>query len=407
LVEKPDVDTAHAKRSPSTLKNREQCPGFEPHKRESAAAAEGHVLHRYMELWAKDIAWSNTKEEADEMSIIEGRFTSEQGETVAKLKSWLSPQIKVVDQHDHVYLERKLDLRKLDLPGCDFGTADVLIIKSDDTAILIDYKFGKVEVDDPEENVQFHAYALAVFDEHPNVKSIHVVSLQPRLDVVGETDITPVDKPRLLLRLKTIVERCETLGQIEILEDAVLTGILSVREEGDPFEIPPFNPQFGLCNYCAHVGECPAVAQFALRITDGPAIPEHLTVGPTSTEKDIGELFAWAKILEAKAEAMQASIVELAVSGCEVAGFTLHTRAGRNSLIDPVGFAQDIMETYGLNEEQIYSCSDISLGKIADLIGKATPAGEKQKAMQECKKTLLDGGYFSVGKAQAYLQKNK
>lgn len=407
----------HAKRSPSTLKNREQCPGFEPRPGTSKAATEGTKLHRYMELWAKCYYFTDQEEKflrADktELEEIAASFTVEQAETIEKLEGVMGAEFDIAKESNaSVMLETKLDLTSLELPGCDFGTADVLIVGGDG-ATLVDYKFGKVEVDDPEDNVQFHAYALAVFIKYPDVTNIHVLSLQPRLDVKGEAQISRVDIERLHLRLKTVVERCEALGNVEIAANAVMTGILETVSDDpaqDPgYRIPQFNPQVGLCNYCAYVGTCPAVAMFALKVMQGPAIPEELDPAKlTDNEEGLGDLYAWTELLEAKAKSLKQAIVDIALSGSDVGGFTLITRAGKNSIVDPVGLAGDIAETYGFTPEQIYSCSDISLTQVAEIVGKAAKRGEKTTAMQECKKQLLDGGYFTIGKPQAYLQKSK
>lgn len=389
-------EKTHAKRSPSTLKNREQCPGFEPRNEESAASAEGTLLHGVMEKWAD--AFSN----GQPYDYARG-LDNEQISIIEKLIEYMS---QIIVPNTVIQLEIKLDLRSLDLPGCDWGTADFVKIDGNQ-ATLVDYKFGRVEVDDPEENVQFHAYALALFKLYSSLEEIYIEAPQPRLDSIGQAVFTRADIPRLRLRLKTIVERCENVG-IEI--NGIADGYFSVTQIHDEMTVnyPPLNPQTSLCEYCAMVGICPAVAKFALKVTPGPDLPDELD--PTrlaSDEMGLGRLFQWTKLLAAKAEALENAILELAKGGSEVAGYSLLNSSGKTSVLDPIGLAEEIEKTLNFTKEQIYSCSEISLSKVADIVSKNAPKGQKEKAAQEVRRNLTDGGFFKLGYGYSYLKKTK
>ena len=377
FVEKEQL--LHARRSPSTLKNRELCPGFEPQKKDSVASTEGRNLHRYMELWAISKRTPLAAVLAEELQILDSGLSDEQREQIEKLQQYITP---LIEEADSLHLEHKLDMRRLALPGCDFGTADFITIdKAYPTAYLVDYKFGKVEVDDAEDNIQFFAYACAMFQEFC-VDQINVVILQPRTDYISEATFTRKDVPRMMLRLKTVLERCE-----------------------NPTE-ETLNPQTQLCEYCAHVGTCPAVAKFALKISDGPELPKEFD--PTKCDDtQLGDLYAWAKLLEEKGKALQHSITELATAGHEVGGFILQASTGKTTVIDPVGLAHEVKKSLNFSDDQLFACADISLTKILDVISKQAPKGQKEKTAQEVRKNLTDGGFFKTGGGYSYLKRSK
>ena len=306
--EKPEA--AHAKRSPSTAKNREQCPGFTPRNEESAWSAEGTKLHRYMELFVTARSDGKTKVEMHE---IEKDFSDEQREQIQKLCDFIEPFFPTTEK---IQCEVKLDLRSLDLPGCDFGTADLVLVHPGNVVHAFDYKFGKVEVDDAQDNAQAQIYALGIFAMFPDCQQVDFHILQPRLDQVSHGSFKRSGIAELKLRAKVIFERCESLDPLTLQAFSVRAGV-----EGPLALDSSLNPQANLCEYCSLIGTCPAVAKFALRVTPGPEMPEEIV--PDMVKDDpakLSSLFQWAKLLEAKGNALQDQINDLARSGNEVEG---------------------------------------------------------------------------------------
>jgi len=397
VLPKAPAQDDHAKRSPSSLKNREQCPGFEPRKGDSVFSAEGHHLHFRMEMWAAEQRGLPLPKWKDKEPMPD--LTVEQEGLLEKLQGYVSQLLHGFDQ-DGVHLERKLDLRPLGLPGCDFGTADFIGIRQG-VATLIDYKFGKVEVDDPEENVQFHAYALAIFLTFPQVDCISVVALQPRLDCVSTATFMRADIPALTLRLKVIIERCEAMA---VPFAQVMDGVVSIHEE---FVLSQLNPQTSLCEYCAHIGTCPAVAAFALKLVPGPKLPEVLNPHKlTKDENGLGQLFAWAKLCEEKGKSLQKEIGRVAQSGADVAGYHLVNGSTPSTLLDPVGLCQTLIKKHGFTEEQVFSCVQVSMEKVESIVAATAPKGKKEAYALEINKKVKSGGFYKPGFGYSYLKKN-
>lgn len=404
-------DEDHARRGPSSLKNKELCLGFVGKDKDSKYSIEGTRMHRHMECWAMQLLGMELPllvipEDSHELDLT--KFEPEQIEQFDKLKGFLEPVLlKAKADGCEIFFEYKLDLRPLKFPGCDFGTADILIInRAMAHSEVYDYKFGKVAVDDAEDNVQFHAYALAAEIEF-QTDTCKTVCLQPRLDVLSEADFTQADVPRLRLRVKTITERCEAagidyifaLGGFPIIDDA----------SGVEFVMANLHPQMSLCEYCANVGTCPAVAEFALVASKALAIPEPDDLVPSMIADDaakLGTLYAWCQLMEKKFESMKEEIVKIAYSGQDISGFSLRSSSGKSSTIDPLGMAELAIKEYNLDWRQILSCSDVSVSKLSTLIGKMAPKGTQGKVEEEAKKNFIDGGFVVYNGGYSYLQKD-
>lgn len=292
-----------------------------------------------------------------------------------------------------ILFEYEFDLTSLGLPGCEHGTADVAMLNPAMTRFaVVDYKLGKWEVDAPEDNVQFFAYVLGGFVKWGEDLVGEVLCLQPRCDVVGTAEFTRDQIPAMRLRLKTIVERAEDL-------EAELGNSIGLAVVD-----PRFNPQPGLCEFCANVGWCPAVVQFALKINPGPQLPD--TLDPYKCPEDkLGALYAWAKITEESGKALAKAIVGLAGDGYGIAGYNLINSSGKSSVCDPLGLLEELGKRYNITAEQLLTCAEISIGKIEEIIAKGVPEGGKAAAKDEARAVLMGGGYFSQNGGYSYLKK--
>lgn len=392
------TEKSHAKHGPSSLPNKEICPGFVSRPGSSKASEEGTLLHKFMEDWGREYHATGNMETAD----LAGRFnglTTEQQEVIVSLKSVVQP---LLDEYrlGEVFFEYELDLSVLQLLECEHGTADILLIDHDRFCV-VDYKFGKHEVEDPQENVQFHAYVLGAFWKCPNVMTGDVLCLQPRCDVIGNATFVREDISRMVLRITTIVERSE------IVSGAGLDSYITVPT-GSPLMAPILNPRLNLCEWCGNVGKCPAVAKFALMVSGGPPleIPSPVAPMPDSDSEHLGQLATWAKLLEAKAKGMLADLVTLAGAGHDIEGFTLVNSSGKRLLIDPMGLAKELKKQCGLTTDQVLSCAQLGTEKLEELVVKRATPDRKVEAKQEFRQLISSGGFWSSGQPSSYLKKS-
>ena len=138
---------AHAKHGPSTLRAKELCCHFtDKPDRDTSAADEGTKAHDYLE--------HNVLK--DNMAQLK-KFTDDMRGHIGMIREFLDDEFF---ENDHskwtIFPEKKVNLKPAEIDGCDKGTVDLFAISKEDPtyARAADYKFGFIEVDDPEDNLQ-------------------------------------------------------------------------------------------------------------------------------------------------------------------------------------------------------------------------------------------------------------
>ncbi len=170
----------HSLFGPSCLKRRLQCPRSywiekelwdkKEAEEDSEVAAEGQLLHEAV----------CDKSKRDKLNIEQLIALEKIDNTIAY---WMG--FKPVKE---VYYECKVSTKHPEgLSDYDIsGTADLIIIHTDNTAVIIDFKFGRIPVDQAEMNLQVFAYALAAHDTF-GVTSVTMQIAQPRVfNGIGE-----------------------------------------------------------------------------------------------------------------------------------------------------------------------------------------------------------------------------
>ena len=112
-----------------------------------------------------------------------------------------------------------------------YGTAD-LILQADDALYLVDYKFGKMRVDEPTENLQLRAYAAAALQKYKNYEVCKYIIIQPKQTYKwGHLDKAQIGT--VVDEVKNIINECniyEASGKIR--------------------------PHVDSCVFCKHFGTC-------------------------------------------------------------------------------------------------------------------------------------------------------
>lgn len=217
---------AHAEFSPSKLDQYFLCPYSwqyrDVQEAESEAAREGELLHcgiaDMIAGCADPECYSGFSEE--QMEMIHDCYVS----YLEAKSTFVDPEIGV---------EERLVLRDGDGSEITWGTADCCGFKGD-SGFLIDFKFGRIEVPRPEENLQLLTYATALCQRF-HLKTVEMWIVQPRLhkrlhytfnfDEVGIG---------VILHVKMIIEGCKK-------------------------ENPRVTPGVSQCRYCAGKSSCPAM----------------------------------------------------------------------------------------------------------------------------------------------------
>src|SRR5690606_26064430 len=181
------AERLHAEHSPSSLKFKEICPGFENEpddERFRDLADEGSRMHEAAETG-----------DMSKLTIEQRHFVQNVLDYVERATLGATKTIK----------EQRLYHADPLLREKSHGTPDRLDFMSEDFVHLIDYKFGRRPVDHARDNIQGWAYVLAVFDTYPEVQFVHVHFLAPRLaDGFTNHVFERTDYARLFERVKRI-----------------------------------------------------------------------------------------------------------------------------------------------------------------------------------------------------------
>ena len=370
----------HAKLSPSGFKQRELCPSYQPTPGDSNASIIGTKLHDLMERLGADVA------EHPEFAFLE---SDEQAQYLEMVAEYVSPFMQNAGDK-RTYKELKLDLGPWQIHDCDFGTAD-LILDFGDTVELMDYKFGKVEVDDAADNIQVWIYVLGVFHKFPKARSVRAHILQPPCDLVSVHTFTRDIINHLLLRARTIADRVRELAGKE------------------------HNPSVEACTWCAAKATCPKVAALVLKTGKVAKIevPELETLKPDELTDpafllEHGDMvYNLAKLMEAWGESMRYHMTGFAIAGHEVKGMRLFTKSGKTTIVD-VGGTLDQLAMKGYDREEVIAdCADLSISKIDKFIGARTQRGGKDEAIQAFRREIAGQGFTTQGPPSSYLVKLK
>ena len=226
---------------PSSLPRRELCPGSARMEKDlpgfsTEQAAEGTRLHAEIaKAITEAIQTGKVPEIADEtVSLMFHRFveiTFFGGEKVDVIQAGTTLNFDGVP----VLVEYPLEFRYCGIVQYS-GTADVLIV-TNDRVIVIDWKTGRIQVEEAEKNIQTAGYALAAMQMfHLEKASVYIYN-----PVIGQdTHAEFADKAAIAKYIIGVIARCGSP------EAALVPG-----EEQ--------------CRYCkaAYHGTCPALAKTA------------------------------------------------------------------------------------------------------------------------------------------------
>lgn len=357
----------HHKYGPSSLKYRALCPGWvNDETSDKSHADHGTRLHKAIEL--EDTAGLPA-------------------EDVALVNQLLAVTHKLETGADKVYKEVRLNI----FNGLTFGTADRLI-KLKRLARVVDYKLGKIAVDDAEGNLQGWAYTLGAFDLLPDVDEVEVWFLQPRIDYVSFFRFKRSDYNRLALAVKTVIDECE---RFENTQDSSL-----------------LKPSYEACLYCGRT--CPIKAEFALAHVrkyepEALEVVDNVHSSQITDPSKMAKLLTAAKVLERMVESVKKHALALAL---EQGGtlddengnpaYEVKERAGDRSL--NLGLGLPILCEH-LDDRELLSVSKVSLAGALKLISAKAPRGQKGKLIGAIEKQLSDAGAVSQGDGSRYLRK--
>ncbi len=366
----------HSENSPSSLRALELCPSFvNTNSGPSKAGERGTKLHGVMEEHGAD---------ADQVS--DEQETMDDKEQLELIADYMRPvEREAVKNKAKIRREFVIDLRPLRIPKCEKGTADVAIFYPKRAAIF-DYKFGWVEVDDAEVNLQVLIYGAGVLLSSPKLEEVEVTILQPARNEVSVAVIKRSDLSRIILRAQTVVARkTELAGKT-------------------------FTPNLKTCVWCARKATCLALHQFALVLVGDAELKVDRRFRKMKPE-DINEpahagyAHDLAKVMESWSKAVKRHVTQLALDGQDVDSYRLVEVDGKRIMLDAEGCFEILKKKYKLTLSEFLSVSNPSVTKTLKLIADKVPRGEKQKISKAASDVLVNEGVLTQTSPSAYLVK--
>lgn len=370
----------HHEFSPSRLNQFAICPGAYlmqqgiPEEPKSPDADEGTMLHAAVA--AHNLEGLNPEQTAAVQFCLDyiDKIVKESGKKV-----------------EAIYYEERLTIYDKDttLPEEHTGTgeiltdgiADVVVVYTDKTAEVIDWKFGRGEVPDVKENYQTAAYSLGVYQRFDcSEVTAHIV--QPRL---LKTD-------RYTFRMFGMLQRA-VFRVIDAAKNAADAGLLLRASEN-------------ACKYCKAKALCPAFAAkfsgLAVVRTDGqvPFSPDQL-------------LNYWekAQIVERFVAEIKARVTEYIEENGNLGDWYLMERSGKREIRDTAKLYERVSKL--LTGAELAECYTVSVTAVIDKLaaGEVTRAavkGEKlaMKTAREHAEELL-GDIILRGKPTRTLARKK
>lgn len=342
----------HAEHGPSGLKNYEACPSFKGRSGTNPIAEAGNRIHEAIENGDPSVLVDEVERSLAEWCLA----------FLASNRHERSANAKLVASHQEI----RVDMRVGDFHT--FGTSDLVDLYDDGSGALYDWKTGYGAVEDAEVNVQVQAYAFGIFAKFPQLRTLDCYLVLPRRGEITHARYTRDDMDRVQLRIGTIIARA--------------------KESGGKI----FNPTEGVCDYCANQGNCKALAEKALVISQKAGFDVPKSISLDGTPADRAKLLKLANLLANWCEDTKKELLRQALEeGAEIPGYKLDQRRTPRAVENPL-LGYDAVKDMVSIEEYLLSCTRVSVPQLEKFVADKAPKGKKAEAKQHLEDLLRGSG---------------
>lgn len=357
-------DTHHLY-SPSRLQRIHDCPGSVrmesmcPPVEKTPDATEGTMLHERIAMLIKG-----------ESGVLDG-LDSEQAAAIESCHDFLKTLMRDGDQ---IHIEYHVEVQDEHGEPLTEGTLDVALIHTDNTADIIDWKFGRTPVEEAPNNYQGASYSLGVFQRF-GVDAVTFHIYQPRINAHSQYTFT--NPKNILTNIHNIINRAKSP---ELILNA-----------GDT-----------ACRYCAAKSICPA---FSARFR-----ALEPTQNETSALADPAVLLDYwnrAQVVDRFLKELKEAVTDYCKEHGNLGEWYIQERAGRREITNTVELCTRL-NSY-ITAAEWRQCNTVNLGKLNDMLiekmkAAATASGEKltTKAAKDKVEELI-GDLIQRGEPSAVL----
>ena len=221
------------------------------------------------------------------------------------------------------------------------------------TAIVTDYKTGRIAQSSASDNLQLRAYAVLVKKAYPQLNRIFVSIVQP---LAGETTITEYND--------------EDLRQA----DQQIAEIVAKAYQPDAPRIP--SPT--ACKYCAAKSVCPEARGLTAQVMQ---IASDNVKALTNDE--LGKYLERAEVVEDIIEALKAEAKSRLLAGIPINGYKLENGNSSRSIPNPDSAYERLKEV--MTPQEFTKCCKVSAPQLESLLAKSL-----QIKAKEAKQKLTD-----------------
>ena len=366
----------HHPQGPSQLKALKLCSGFENRTGTTAAAEMGTRIHEALEV--RDA--SNLESELEielydkcimaEDNLIADYFGEEEYERYNELPLTIS-------------LNNDLEI---------WGTGDVLCVsKSGMKGLMIDYKSGRMKVDEAENNYQARSYKNGAYERFPGLETLRFIFLAPQIDWINWYDFPPesVDIDRQLIT--TIVH-----SSIETRKMWAEGSISKNSERLTPNDH---------CSFCRHSQYCPAINGVLLDFAEssGIEVPDYVDTANLEDPEEVSKLYGIAKLLEPLIDKIKKAAVDMAREGEVLPGWQLRSMGSKRQAADNQKF-WDYAASMGITLEDLLDNINIPVANFREILKDRAERGKKASTAKEFEERGVDMGVIVFGKERFTLK---
>lgn len=401
-VDVAQLDTAqrgHHPDSPSSLQASEACPLFENEQRDSQASKDGVLQHKAAETRDLTIldgneSWIGAVQRCIELEdlAIASLTDGESFPTVVR-EVRLSVGDDIVVGEDGVVW-----------PGVTAGFPDTLIVSWDGkSAIILDYKFGKIPVTPTRNNLQGKAYALAALEKYPQLEDVTVVFFAPHQMWSDEEQqgkyvhvFTRADMPAMENRIRTVIKRKHEAK--------------AALEASGGRDWSAAQPRHDLCVWCNLKGRCTKNLELVIQAGvkhELAAIPPQFTAIEISTPEQVAAAYKTVAHLEPILKAIKKRCTELALTQDNMLPENWKIVRRQDREITSLEAVVEAAKRHGVKKKELETIYTIPISKVEALIKSKAEKGLGAAAVRGFSETLEELGAVKLGPPVHFLQEVK